>query len=219
MTSAFTSAWQTIINSAEEIAMSHHTLARNIERDVEKPLRGFSNSNREMQSMSTIQGNLSSMAREAEGALKKSGRGRSGSTDGAMGQWNSQAPYIMEQLQAADESRCNHLRDVLTQYQTHEVDQVERNRVTAEQCLNVLLSVETADEIKLFAVRNVRDRDAPTTLPNPMSAGAPQRGARMPPRTDTDSSLRVPQALQQQDDRASQRSASGKYSAIDSFTA
>lgn len=192
--------------------MSHHHLARSIERDVEKPLRGFSNSNREMQSMSTIQGNLTTMAREAEGALKKSGRGRNGSTDGAAGQWNSQAPYIMEQLQAADESRCNHLRDVLTQYQTHEIDQVERNRVTAEQCLNVLLTVETADEIKLFAVRNVRDTDAPSSISATGMASTPQRNSRMPPRTDTDSSLRVPQASQAQDDRASQRSGSGIYS-------
>lgn len=192
--------------------MSHHTLARNIERDVEKPLRGFNNSNREMQSMSTIQGNLLSMAKEAEGALKKSGRGGTGSTDGAMGQWNSQAPFIMEQLQAADESRCNHLRDVLTQYQTHEIDQVERNRVTAEQCLNVLLTVETADEIKLFAVRNVRDTGATAATPSLPASGTPQRGSRMPPRTDTESSLRAPQGLQHQDyDRASQRSASGEY--------
>lgn len=152
------------------------------------------------------------MAKEADGAQKKSGRGRIGSTDGAMGQWNSQAPFIMEQLQAADESRCNHLRDVLTQYQTHEIDQVERNRLTAEQCLNVLLTVETADEIKLFSVRNVRDIGASTTMPILPNAGTPQRGSRMPLRTDTESSLRVPQASQNQDDRASQRSASGEYS-------
>ena len=52
-----------------------------------------------------------------------------------------------------DETRVNHLRDVLTQFQTHEVDQVERSRTSAESCLNALLNLETADEIKTFAVR------------------------------------------------------------------
>lgn len=151
----------------------------------------------------------------ARGAERQSGRGHNNSS----GDWDSQAPFIMEQLQAADESRCNHLRDVLTQFQTHEVDQVERNRKTAEQCLNALLTVETADEIKLFAVRNARTPGARSSIaegassPTPMPAVArtPQRNTRMPPRVDTNSSLNVPAAGGANlDDAASQRSASGK---------
>lgn len=117
--------------------------------------------------MSTIGGNLASVARDVENAQKKSdklkdkgGKAATGKVanaasdvESAMSQWDSQAPYVFEKLQAVDESRCNHLRDVLTQLQTHEVDQVERNRVTAEQCLNALLNVETADEIKTFTLR------------------------------------------------------------------
>lgn len=68
-------------------------------------------------------------------------------------QWNSRAPYVFEQLQAADEGRLNHLRDVLTQLETHEVDRIERCREAAESCLNVLLNVETGDEITTFAAR------------------------------------------------------------------
>jgi hypothetical protein len=69
----------------------------------------------------------------------------------ASSQWDSQAPFVFEKLQAVDESRLNHLRDVLTQYQTHEADQVERNRVTAETTLNSLLEVDTSQEIQNFA--------------------------------------------------------------------
>jgi len=213
--SAFSSAWQRIVSSVEELAASHHTLARGIEHDVVGPLRNFSGNNREMQSMSTIQGNLASMAREVEGRNGKSGRGRNGSVDNATEQWDSQAPYVMEQLQAVDESRCNHLRDVLTQYQTHEVDQVERNRLTAEQCLNALLTVETADEIKMFAVRYAGGGGAAipeATAPRTPASWMTQRNTRMPPRTDTNSSLTVPGAFPQaQDDRASQRSASSGF--------
>ena len=116
-------------------------LARKIETDVEKPLRNFVSHNAEMRQISTMKGNLATLARDAGNSSRRDS------------QWNSQSPFMFETLQAADESRINHLRNVLTQFQTHEVDQVERNRVTAEQCLNALLNVETADEIKAFALR------------------------------------------------------------------
>ena len=113
--------------------------------------------------MSTIQGNLTSMARDVENAQNKSDRlNRKGSTaasradtelEGAQSQWSAQAPYVFESLQALDESRLNHLRDVLTQFQTHEIDAIEKTRVSAESVLNILLNVETADEIKTYALR------------------------------------------------------------------
>lgn len=133
---------------------------------MERPLRDYQSKNREMQAMSTIQGNLAAVAKEVESANKKASRLNVGKTstnkmanatsdvEAANQQWESQAPYVFEQLQALDESRVNHLRDVLTQLETHEVDQVERNRVTAESCLNALLNIETKDEISTFVARN-----------------------------------------------------------------
>ena len=149
------------------MADSHHAFASKIETDVEKPLRDYASHNRDMQAMSTIQGNLASLARDIENAQKKNERlaakGQKAKTtnvanatndlDVAQSQWDNQAPYVFEQLQALDESRLNQLRDVLTQYQTHEIDRVERDRALSEQCLNVLLNVETADEIKTYALR------------------------------------------------------------------
>ncbi len=115
--------------------------------------------------MATMQGNLASMAEElkeaqekAEKLSKKGGKANSLKMDhastkleAALGQWDSQAPFVFEKLQAVDESRLNHLRDVLTQLQTHEADQVERSRVTAEGTLNSLLEVDTTLEILSFA--------------------------------------------------------------------
>lgn len=170
--SVFSLPWQKIVSSAEAIADSHHTLASKIEADVERPLRDFDRSNREIQNMSTIGGNLAAMAKEIDGANKKAEKLRdkgakasagkvanaSSDVENAMSQWESQAPYVFEQLQAADESRVNVLRDILTQFQTHEVDQVERSRVTAEQCLHAVLNIETADEIKTFALRTAQGK-------------------------------------------------------------
>lgn len=171
--------WQTIVSSTESLAASHNMLAQKIEADVERPLRDFAMRSREIQAMSAVQGNLAAMAKEIEGAQKKADKLRdkggkasagkvanaSSDLENATQQWESQAPFIFERLQALDESRLNHLRDVLTQLETHEVDQVERNRQTAESCLNVLLNVETADEIKAFSIRAAGGR--PGAAPGP----------------------------------------------------
>jgi F-BAR domain only protein len=196
--------WQRIISGTESLAQSHQLLSTQIETDVETPLRQFVMTNREMQSMSTIQGNLASLAKDLDKAQSKADKlkdksGRTSadkvaninsSVDDASQQWESQAPYVFEQLQSLDETRVNHLRDLLTQFQTHEVDQVERNRTNAESCLNALLNIETADEIKAFAA-NVsgnraslqRRRSSATASAGPQSSSMPPPPTPPPPRT------------------------------------
>lgn len=170
--SVFTTPWAKIVSAAETIAQSHQEFAAGIERDVELPLRNFASKNREMQAMGTIQGNLGSMAKELEDAqekadkLNKKGGKASASkvevaaskVEVASNQWHSQAPFVFEKLQAVDETRLNHLRDVLTQYQTHEADQVERSRVNAEKTLNALLEVDTVQEIRTFVNNTTRGK-------------------------------------------------------------
>ncbi|KAI1608780.1 Muniscin C-terminal mu homology domain-containing protein [Exophiala viscosa] len=160
----FQMPWQRVVSGTENLAASHEALAAKIETDVENPLRNFVTRNREMQSLATTQGNLISLAKDLSNAQKKAAKGGrradTASTDveEASRQWESQAPFVFEQLQAADETRLNHLRDVLTQFQTHEVDAIEKNRLSAESILNALLNVETADEIKTFAARHAGGR-------------------------------------------------------------
>ena len=161
--SIFSHPWETLTSALETLAESHQVLAQRIEVDVERPLRDFGSTNREMQAMSTIQGNLVSMARDVENAQKKSERLNSkGSNnasradselEGAQSQWTSQSPYVFGSLQSLDESRLNTLRDVLTQFQTHEIDAIEKMRDSAESVLNVFLNIETVDEIKTYALR------------------------------------------------------------------
>ena len=132
--------------------------------------------------MGNMQGNLSHVARDVDRAKQKLERLQSkgdsgkiasatGEYENTQGQWDSQAPYVFESLQAVDEARWNQLRDVLTQFQTHEIDQVEKHRISAEQVLNVLLSVETADEIKAFALnaaeRSATQASSTTAMPQP----------------------------------------------------
>ncbi|KAI9040857.1 uncharacterized protein KD926_007665 [Aspergillus affinis] len=203
--------WQRIINAAEIVASSHEVFAQKIEDDVERPLKEFNTKNRELASMPGIQNDIAGLAKNLEASSKKVDKAREKGPKGAdklagaiaaaeevRQQWDSRAPFVFEQLQAADESRLNHLRDVLTQLETHETDQVERCRQAAESCLNVLLNVETADEIKTFAAkmnggRPVIPREQ-TREQSREQAASPPPAAPLPPLP------RIP------DDAASQRS-------------
>ena len=152
------------MNSAEALAESHCLLAQKIENDVERPLREFALKDSEFQAISTIQGNFATIAKEVEAANRKAEKLKDKGVKAAVGkmasataevdranaQWQSQAPFIFEKLQAVDESRTNHLRDVLTQFQTHELDQIEMSRAVAEKCLNTLLTISTSDGISTF---------------------------------------------------------------------
>lgn len=201
--SIFQIPWQRIINAAETVAASHETFAQKIDEDVERPLREFHNKNRELASMPGVQSDLAGLAKSLEASQKKVDKAREKGPKGAdkfasavaateeiKQQWDSRAPFVFEQLQAADETRLNHLRDVLTQLETHETDQVERCRQAAESCLNVLLNVETADEIKTFAAKINGGR--PVVPREPQSSPPPVAPLAPPP--------------QFQDDSASQRS-------------
>lgn len=164
--SIFQPSWDKILHSTDAIAASHHLFAQRIEKDVEQDLRQFQ-SRKEFQNMTTMSANLSAIAKELEDAkekadklTKKGGKASALKVDqatarleSATGQWESQAPFILETLQALDEQRCNHLRDVLTQLQTHEVDQADRLRATANDALTTILEADTSKEVENFATR------------------------------------------------------------------
>ncbi len=186
--SIFQMPWQRIVSGTENLAASHETLAMKIETDVETPLRNWSSRNRGFKDLSTAQLNLNNVAKELSGAQKKAAKGgrradnASSTVEDASRQWESQAPYVFEQLQVVDETRVNHLRDVLTQFQTHEVDSIEKDKISAESCLGALLNVETADEIKTFAARAATG--PPSILRRLSSAtggGRPPTSLRPPP--------------------------------------
>ncbi|KAF1809058.1 hypothetical protein P152DRAFT_461918 [Eremomyces bilateralis CBS 781.70] len=196
----FTTPWQKIITATETMAESHFLLAKKIEADVERSLRDFSSANREMQNFTNISGNLASLAKDVDISHKKAEKlkdkggkvaadkvaSANADMETAQGQWDSTAPFVFEKLQALDETRWNHLRDALTQFQTHEVDQVERSRISAEGCLNALLNVDTSDEIKTYCLRALegkpkleRQKSRPSTTAGQPSLAPPrsQHGA------------------------------------------
>ncbi|KAI8964405.1 Muniscin C-terminal mu homology domain-containing protein [Daldinia sp. FL1419] len=167
----FQTQWDKIIQSADALAMSHHIFATKVEKDVEIPLRNF-HQKKEMLNLQTIQGNLQNMARELEDAQERSDKlsrkgGKAsaqkvelaaGKLESATQQWESQAPFIFESLQALDESRMNQLRDCLTQYGTYEGEQAQSHQAEAETVLNSLLDYSTVAEIQHFVAKTTAGR-------------------------------------------------------------
>jgi hypothetical protein len=179
--------------------------------------------------MATITGNLQAISKDVDNAQKKAdklkekgGKAAAGKVataasdvENAQGQWDSQAPYVFERLQAVDEARIDHLRNVLTQYQTHVIESSSTISTSAEECLNALLNVQTADEIKTFALKATRTLPASTAAKRRMSRAdiqspglsATDPGSSLSPTT----SLAVPvPPLPRPDDGSSQRSSSCK---------
>ncbi|KAK9480195.1 Muniscin C-terminal mu homology domain-containing protein [Lipomyces japonicus] len=117
--------------------------------------------------MRAIQENLSTVARnigDAEDKVekyKKKGSkigatkvaGAHQNVNNVVAEWDSQAPLVFEKLQNIDESRLVFLKDVLTTYQTSEVDKAQKVVSLCEGNLNTLLSFDPRDEIKTFSVQ------------------------------------------------------------------
>ncbi|KAK9235692.1 Muniscin C-terminal mu homology domain-containing protein [Lipomyces kononenkoae] len=113
--------------------------------------------------MRAIQENLSRVAREIENAedkvekYKKKGSskiaGAHQNVNNALAEWDSQAPLVFEKLQVIDEARLLMLTDVLTRYETYEVDKAQQVVSLCEANLNALLSFDSQDEIKLYALQ------------------------------------------------------------------
>ncbi|KAI9651227.1 Suppressor of Profilin deletion [Ciborinia camelliae] len=170
----FDAPWRKMVNSVQSFADTHYNFSDRLLKDVEVPLRQYATHNREMQAMTTMQGNLAAMAKELEDAQhasdklsKKGGKASAQKVDNAAAklqsaeqQWQAQAPFIYESLQAADESRLTHLHSILTLLETHEADRIERGRVAVEQTLAALLEVDTAQEIRNWSGRPATERSA-----------------------------------------------------------
>ena len=180
-----------------------------------------------MTGISTIKGNLASIAKDFDEAKKKSDKlqakgarvdtsklsnALSGVQEAGQ-QWESQAPYVFEQLQALDENRVDHLRDALTQLQTHEVDTLEKSKVTAASSLEAILNISTSDEISSFVAKT---SNGMPSLVSPRMSSRPGTGQAtpatpsvppVPPTPDTANTLMPPPPTPSIDDRRSEISA------------
>lgn len=187
--SVFQAPWNKVIAAIEASAYSHHLLAGRIENEVEGPLRAFQSKSESLNIQATSE-NLTTLARDleesqkkVEAQTKKAGKANMQKLDAAQAklesatqQWESQAPFIFESLQAFDEHRINQLRDLLTQYQTYETEKAQRSQATAAETLAAVLEISTELEIASFKERVVAGKpklERKSTTPSRQGSSAP----------------------------------------------
>ncbi|KAL5614634.1 hypothetical protein BROUX41_004733 [Berkeleyomyces rouxiae] len=169
----FREAWDKIVESVEQTAAAHHQFAASIDIEIETPLRSFSGRD-DVRNLNIIHSNLVSMARELDDAQEKteklSKKGAknhakmeqaSARLEAAISQWESQAPFVFESLQVADEARVNQMRNLLTQYETMDLDCSQRSAASSTDALTLLLEVSTQREIDQFVHRTTSGRVKP----------------------------------------------------------
>ncbi|KAF8455251.1 Muniscin C-terminal mu homology domain-containing protein [Kalaharituber pfeilii] len=197
----FQTPWSRIINSTSQLANSHQLLAQKIETEVERPLREFTQANKEWAGLKACEGNLSTVAKQIDTAedkadkLKRRGARAqaakvaeaAAAVEKASVEWESQAPFVFEKLQAVDETRCNNLRDSLTRYHTLEVDQAQRAMQLAEESLSTLLDLHANDEIRTFAETVTNGKQKLERIGSRAPSTAASAAAGMPSSTPTPS--------------------------------
>ncbi|KAK9324791.1 Muniscin C-terminal mu homology domain-containing protein [Lipomyces orientalis] len=159
----FVEVWSKFLESTSALAGASQSFANKLSTEIVGPVRSYANSNQDWAEMRAIQENLSSVAREIESAedkvekYKKKGSskiaGAHQNVNNAVAEWDSQAPLVFEKLQGIDEARLVMLKDVLTRYETSEVDKAQRAVSLCEENLNSLLSFDPQDEIKMYGLQ------------------------------------------------------------------
>lgn len=163
--SLFLPAWKQVLAEADEAAHNHYIFTQRVEKDVEIPLRNYMSEATEAKEFNSQKTNMASLAttaataqRDSDKLTAKGGKANASKLESANSklqnahqQWDAQAPFIMETFQMLDEARLNHLRELLTQYQTHELQALTDRRRSIEKAMNALLEVDTAQEIKNWA--------------------------------------------------------------------
>jgi hypothetical protein len=161
----FSAPWQRIVESTSALSGAHNQFAQKIADEVEKPIREFATKNSDWSSMKSLETNLGSIAKTVDSAeeraekLRKRGQKAkpqqvaetASAVSNAHAEWDSQAPFVFEKLEVADEARCNNLRDALTRLQTLELDQAQSTMQAAENTLGLILDLSASDETKAFA--------------------------------------------------------------------
>jgi F-BAR domain only protein len=222
--SLFNSPWQKVLSSTKSLAQSHQTFAHNIENDVERPLRDFVHSNRELHDLSSkVISNLQHTAREIDNASKRAeklkDKGAKAATDrvanaassiqDARGQWDSEAPLVFEKLQEVDELRWDNLRNSLTQLETYASDMSNANSAAIQECLNALLEVQTADEIQHFSMKT--PGGVPQSPPSRYGERERRLSQAAPPSNSLSASATLAPPVPSIEEALSQRSNSSKF--------
>lgn len=148
----FEAVWMTILSSTRDNSKAASSFAHKIHHDVEQPLRHFS-SQPQWEDMKTLHRELETLAHTYQSNDDKLRKKNKHPDDETRAQWESQAPYLLEQSEIIDESRLGYLKNSLTTFGTIEADYSDKSLKISEKILNNVLSFEPLDELAAFAAQ------------------------------------------------------------------
>ncbi|KAF5093411.1 hypothetical protein D0Z00_004074 [Geotrichum galactomycetum] len=148
----FEAVWMSILSSTRDNSKAASSFAHKIHHDVEQPLRHFS-SQPQWEDMKTLHKELETLAHTYQSNDDKLRKKSKHPDDETRAQWESQAPYLLEQSEVIDESRLGYLKNSLTTFGTIEADYSDKSLKISEKILNNVLSFEPLDELAAFAAQ------------------------------------------------------------------
>ena len=155
--------WKDLEKSTRESSRGSQVFATRIRQDVEQPIRQFVKTTQwtDVKGLHDMFDSLaesySSYEQQLEKLHRKPGKNQQQmniaqhSLDETRSQWESQAPYVLEQIQTADEGRLAYLKSALTTFVTVEEDRYKMSLKESEVILNSVLSFEPSNEVSAFA--------------------------------------------------------------------
>ncbi|CAN6674642.1 hypothetical protein TRVA0_059S00386 [Trichomonascus vanleenenianus] len=148
--------WTLVVASVEQSASSAKVFSHKLHAEIESPLRNFSSRSNQFQDVKQLQEGLTQLARQLVHAEEKLQHQRGNEEHQiqlaeSRSSWESQAPYLTEQLEVVDEARLVLVKDSLTRMQTLEVDRAQGSIKEAEKSLNSILSFEPYEDMNSFA--------------------------------------------------------------------
>lgn len=145
----FEGVWLQVLSSTRENAKAASSFATKIHKEIEAPLRQYTTRSAQWADMKVLQSELETLANTVK--LDKHRNTRA--NDENRVQWESQAPFLLEQAETIDESRLGYLKNALTTYGTVEADYSDKSLKISEKVLNNVLSYEPMDEIATYAAQ------------------------------------------------------------------
>lgn len=159
----FEAVWLGVVRSTKDSAKASGSFASKIHHDIEQPLRYFCAKSPQWADMKVLHDELDTLSHSFKvnddklDKLRKKKHGQTEaqqhSLDEVRAQWESQAPYILEQAEVIDESRLGYLKNLLTTFGTIEADRSEKSLKISEGVLNNILSFEPIDDVAAYAAQ------------------------------------------------------------------
>lgn len=148
----FEAIWTSILSSTRDNSKAANSFSHKIHHDVEQPLKQFL-LQPQWEDMKTLHKELETLAHTFQSNDDKLRKKNKHPDDETRAQWESQAPYLLEQTEVIDESRLGYLKNALTTFGTIEADYSDKSLKISEKVLNNVLSFEPLDDVAAFAAQ------------------------------------------------------------------